>query len=61
MRAVQAVAPGKAIFVETPKPELQLGHALIRTKQTSLCGSDIHIMDHSPAESFPHPPGTSAP
>ncbi|MCX6049429.1 MAG: zinc-binding dehydrogenase [Chloroflexi bacterium] len=59
MRAVQVVAPGKAQFVETPKPELKPGHALIRTKRVSLCGSDIHLLCYAHPEEYPFPPGTS--
>ncbi len=59
MRAVQVVAPGKAIFVETPKPTLLPGHALVRTKRVSLCGSDIHMLCHDHPENYPFPPGTS--
>jgi L-iditol 2-dehydrogenase len=59
MRAVQVVAPGRAIFVEAPKPELKPGHALVRTKYLSLCGSDTHALYHSPPEAYPLPPGAS--
>lgn len=59
MRAVQVVAPGKAKFVETPKPILQPGHALVRTKRVSLCGSDIHMLCYDHPEHYPFPPGTS--
>lgn len=59
MRAVQTVAPGKVIFVDAPKPELKPGHALVRTKRVSLCGSDIHMIDYSKPEEYPYPPGSS--
>jgi threonine dehydrogenase-like Zn-dependent dehydrogenase len=59
MRAVQVIAPGQAIFVETPKPILQPGHALVRIQQVSLCGSDIQMLHHYPPERYPLPPGTS--
>lgn len=59
MRAVQVVAPGRAEFVETPKPELKPGHALIRTRRLSLCGSDIFMLYYAPPQMYPFPPGTS--
>ena len=59
MRAMQIVAPGKAECIETPKPELRPGHALVRTKRVSLCGSDIHSIYFSPPERYPLEPGTS--
>jgi threonine dehydrogenase-like Zn-dependent dehydrogenase len=59
MRAVQVVAPGIAQFVETPKPVLQPGHVLVRTKRVSLCGSDIHMLCYAHPEEYPFPPGTS--
>jgi len=59
MRAVQVIAPGEAVFVDTPTPEIQPGHALIRTQLLSLCGSDIWMIDHSAPEKYPFPPGTS--
>lgn len=59
MRAVQVIAPDNIIFVDTPKPELKPGHVLVRTKQVSLCGSDIHAIYYSPASAYPLPPGMS--
>lgn len=59
MRATQVMAPGKITVVETPKPELQPGYALIRTKQVSLCGSDYHSVYFSDANAYPLPPGMS--
>ena len=59
MRAVQVIAPGQAVFVETPIPELKPGHALVRTRRLSLCGSDIWMIDHSLRHKYPFPPGTS--
>lgn len=59
MRAVQVMAPGRAEFVETPKPTLKPGHALIRTRRLSLCGSDIYTLYYAPPEMYPFPPGTS--
>jgi L-iditol 2-dehydrogenase len=59
MRATQVMAPGEIKVVETPKPELQPGYALIRTKQVSLCGSDYHSVYFSEPEAYPLPPGMS--
>jgi threonine dehydrogenase-like Zn-dependent dehydrogenase len=59
MKAVQVVARGKAIFVETPIPELRPGHVLVRTRRLSLCGSDIQMLHHAPEEAYPFPVGTS--
>ena len=59
MQAVQFIAPGKGIFVDIPKPELQSGHALIRTTQLSLCGSDYHAINHASPDAYPLPPGRS--
>lgn len=59
MKALQVVAPRQAEFVDAPRPELQPGHALIRTRMLALCGSDIWLMDHSPAERYPFAVGTT--
>ena len=59
MRAVQVVARGKAEFVEMPKPELIPGHALVHTRQLSLCGSDIRWLHYAPDSAYPFPPGTT--
>jgi len=59
MRAVQCVAPGKVCFVEAPKPQLQPGHALIRTLLLSLCGSDVHMVYYAPPDEYPFPVGTA--
>ncbi len=59
MRAVQVTAPGKAEFIEMSKPALKPGHALVRPRHLSLCGSDIHMIYHSLRSEYPFPPGTS--
>lgn len=59
MKAVQVIARGKAEFVDVPKPALRPGHALVRTKFVSLCGSDIRYLHHAPDEAYPFPPGTT--
>jgi L-iditol 2-dehydrogenase len=57
MRAVQIVARGQVVFVDTPKPSLKPGHALVRVGQVSLCGSDIHNVYYSRPDEYPFPPG----
>ena len=59
MRAVQVIAPGQSTIVEIPKPSLERGQALIRTKMLSLCGSDTHAVFHRQPELYPLPPGMS--
>ena len=59
MRAIQVLAPGEAIFVDVPRPDLKPGYALVRTKRVSLCGSDIHKIDYSDPSAYPLPPGAS--
>ena len=59
MRAVQVMAPGRAECVETPIPELIPGHALIRTRRLSLCGTDIYVLHYAPPQDYPFLPGTS--
>ena len=59
MRAVQIIAPGKAEFVKASAPELEPGHALMRTMLLSLCGSDVHLLHHLPTEEYPLQVGTT--
>lgn len=59
MKAVQVVARGRAEFVEIAEPELQPGHALIRTSHLSLCGSDVRMLHYAAETSYPFPPGTT--
>ncbi len=59
MKAVQVVARGKAKFVEVPVPTLRPGHALVRAKFLSLCGSDIRMLHFAPEQDYPFPPGTT--
>jgi 2-desacetyl-2-hydroxyethyl bacteriochlorophyllide A dehydrogenase len=35
------------------------GHALVRTRKLSLCGSDIRMLHFAPEEAYPFPPGTT--
>ena len=59
MQAVQIVSPGQLQFVETPRPKLKLGYALIRPLLLSLCGSDVWMLHHAPPEDYPFPPGVT--
>ena len=59
MRAVQVMAPGRAEFIETPLPELRPGHALVRTRLLSLCGSDVQWLHYLDPEDYPLAPGTT--
>lgn len=59
MHAMQCVAPGEPRFIETPKPEVKPGHALVKTLLVSLCGSDVHMVYYEPPDRYPFPPGTS--
>lgn len=59
MRAMQCVAPGEVRLVETPKPTLRPGCALVKPLLVSLCGSDVHMVYHEPPGRYPFPPGTS--
>jgi threonine dehydrogenase-like Zn-dependent dehydrogenase len=59
MKAVQVVARGRAKFVDAPVPKLRPGHALVRTRKLSLCGSDIRMLHFAPEEAYPFPPGTT--
>lgn len=59
MNALQVMARGKAEFVKTPVPELLPGHALVRPRLVTLCGSDVWMLSHCPPESYPFPPGTT--
>lgn len=59
MRATQVMAPGEIRVIDIPKPTLKPGHALVRTKQVSLCGSDYHTIYYSNPGEYPLPPGMS--
>jgi len=59
MKAVQVVARGRAKFVDVPVPALRPGHALVRTRRLSLCGSDIRMLHFAPDDAYPFPPGTT--
>lgn len=59
MKAVQIQARGKPTLIDTPVPELQAGHALIKTQRVSLCGSDIRWLHHLADADYPTAPGTT--
>lgn len=59
MLASQVVAPGKAVVVEAPEPTLKPGHAVVRTKLVSLCGSDVFVLNYAPPDHYPRPLGTT--
>ena len=45
IRACVKEGPGKVSFSEVALPDPGPGQALIRTTLTTICGSDIHIVD----------------
>ncbi len=59
MKAVQIVARGKPEFVDAPKPQLEAGHALIKTQRISLCGSDIRWIHHLMDDGYPTAAGVT--
>lgn len=59
MRAMQCIAPGDVRLIETPKPVLRPGYALVKPLLVSLCGSDVHMVYYEPPARYPFPPGTS--
>ena len=59
MRAVQYSAPGEIDWVDTPVPGAPPDGLLLRVLLTTICGSDLHFLHDSPAESYPFAPGQS--
>ncbi len=45
-RAGQLVEPGRMAFVEAPVEPLRDGDLLVRSRFASICGSDLHIVNH---------------
>lgn len=45
-RAGQLVEPGRMAFVEAPVEPLREGDLLVRSQFASICGSDLHIVNH---------------
>lgn len=45
-RAGQLVEPGRMAFVEAPVEPLRDGDLLVRSRFASICGSDLHVVNH---------------
>ena len=45
-RAGQLVEPGRMAFVEAPVEPLRAGDLLVRSRYASICGSDLHVVNH---------------
>jgi L-iditol 2-dehydrogenase len=45
-RAGQIVGLGSVAFVEAPVEALRDGDLLVRTRYASICGSDLHVVNH---------------
>ena len=45
-RAARIVAPGRMGFVEAPVEPLRDGDLLVRSRYASICGSDLHVVQH---------------
>src|SRR5689334_502327 len=45
-RAGQVVALGRLEFVEAPVEPLREGDLLVRSRFASICGSDVHVVNH---------------
>ena len=45
-RAGQLVEPGRMVFVEAPVEPLRDGDLLVRSRYASICGSDLHVVNH---------------
>ena len=60
-RAGRLVAPGRMVCVEAPPEPLRDGDLLVATRYASICGSDLHIVDHGvetdPSQWLPGYPG----
>ena len=59
MLATQILAPGKIRFADITAPSLMPGHAIIKPRYLSLCGSDIHMLYHGSVDDYPSPLGAS--
>lgn len=59
MKAVQLIARGQPQFIETPKPALQEGYAIIKVQRVSLCGSDIRWIHYKLDDDYPSAPGVT--
>jgi L-iditol 2-dehydrogenase len=60
-RAGQLVAPGRMAFVVAPVEPLRGGDLLVRSRYASICGSDLHVVNHGietdPTQWVPGYPG----
>ncbi len=45
-RAGQIIELGRVVFVEAPVEPLRDGDLLVRTRYASICGSDLHVINH---------------
>jgi L-iditol 2-dehydrogenase len=45
-RAGQLISPRRMAFVEAPVEHLREGDLLVRTQFASICGSDLHVVNH---------------
>jgi L-iditol 2-dehydrogenase len=45
-RAGQLIAPGRMAFVVVPVEPLRDGDLLVRSRYASICGSDLHVVNH---------------
>jgi hypothetical protein len=45
MKAAVFVEPGRIVLDEKPVPEVGSGDALVRITTTTICGTDIHILN----------------
>ena len=57
MKAAQFTAPGQIDLVDVPEPEGE--DVIVRMDKVTICGSDLHFLDDSPAEKYPFLPGQS--
>ena len=57
MKAVQIIARGQCAFVDSPKPALQPGSAIVKTLRLALCGSDVRHVHYLPDDRYPSPIG----
>ena len=59
MKAAQYTAPGQIDLVEVAEPAGTDGEVIVRIDKVTICGSDLHFLHDSPAESYPWEPGQS--
>jgi L-iditol 2-dehydrogenase len=59
MKASRVIAPGHFVIENVPNPIPRNGQVLIETLFLAICGSDIYVLDHMPAETYPKKSGTA--